>query len=87
MGDCEEAKRGRCKNTFSRWVSGSSAFDILMVLTDIDSGGIRGIIELTILRAIMAQVNREYSDELRIQDLFDLVIGTSTGKNRSETDD
>ncbi len=45
--------------------------------TDNDcSGGIRGIIELTILRQIIEEVGHG----IPIQELFDLAIGTSTGK-------
>lgn len=42
----------------------------------LDGGGIRGIIELAFMRKIEERVNLN----LPIRDLFDLVIGTSTGK-------
>jgi len=44
-------------------------------LTVYSSGGVRGIIELRILRAILAEVGHS----IPIQELFDLVYGTSTG--------
>ncbi|KAK3330701.1 hypothetical protein B0H66DRAFT_528046 [Apodospora peruviana] len=40
------------------------------------SGGIRGIVEL----AILTEIEKATGLQIRIQDLFDLVIGTSTGK-------
>lgn len=46
----------------------------IRVLT-LDGGGIRGIVELEILR----QVEHALGGRLRIQSFFDLVIGTSTG--------
>jgi hypothetical protein len=52
------------------------------VLTGDFSGGIRGIIELVILTRLV----EELGFSIPIQQLFDLVIGTSTGKlasNRS----
>jgi len=39
------------------------------------SGGIRGILELTILQKVVDEVGFD----LPIQELFDLAIGTSTG--------
>jgi patatin-like phospholipase/acyl hydrolase len=42
---------------------------------DIHSGGIRGIVELEILR----QLEKELGDLISIQSLFDLIVGTSTG--------
>lgn len=41
----------------------------------LDGGGIRGILELEVLRRILEKVNLD----LQISDLFDLVVGTSTG--------
>ncbi|KAK0628303.1 hypothetical protein B0T17DRAFT_149884 [Bombardia bombarda] len=41
----------------------------------LDGGGIRGIVEL----AILAEIEKAIGLQIRIQDLFDLVIGTSTG--------
>ena len=46
----------------------------IRVLT-LDGGGIRGIVELEILR----QLEKELGGGLHIQSLFDLVVGTSTG--------
>ena len=43
------------------------------------SGGIRGIIELTIMRAILSRIKEEYNVDLHMQDMFDIVLGTSTG--------
>lgn len=40
------------------------------------SGGIRGILELTILQKIVDEVGFD----IPIQELFDLAIGTSTGR-------
>ena len=45
---------------------------MLMIL----SGGVRGILELKILQAILEEVGFG----LPIQELFDLAIGTSTGQ-------
>ncbi|KAI0423414.1 hypothetical protein F5Y09DRAFT_357001 [Xylaria sp. FL1042] len=45
-------------------------------ILSLDGGGIRGIAEL----AILSELEREVGPGFRIQDLFDLVIGTSTGK-------
>ena len=47
------------------------------VLT-LDGGGIRGIIEL----AILEQVERRVGLGMPIRDLFDLIVGTSTGQFR-----
>ncbi|KAK3336354.1 hypothetical protein B0T19DRAFT_36498 [Cercophora scortea] len=41
----------------------------------LDGGGIRGIVELMIL----SEIEKAIGHRIRIQDLFDLVIGTSTG--------
>ncbi|KAK0730097.1 hypothetical protein B0H67DRAFT_560740 [Lasiosphaeris hirsuta] len=41
----------------------------------LDGGGIRGIVELFILN----EIEKEIGLQIRIQELFDLVIGTSTG--------
>lgn len=38
-------------------------------------GGIRGIVELEILR----QLEKELGDLISIQSFFDLIVGTSTG--------
>ncbi|KAK0798267.1 hypothetical protein LTR75_009566 [Friedmanniomyces endolithicus] len=46
----------------------------IRVLT-FDGGGIRGIVQLEILR----RLEREFGGSLRIQSFFDLVVGTSTG--------
>jgi len=39
---------------------------------DIDRGGVRGIVELEILR----RLSRELGDGLNVQDFFDLIVGT-----------
>ena len=39
-------------------------------------GGVRGIVELVVLEAIMKRVGHD----LPVQELFDLIMGTSTGK-------
>ncbi|KAH7392786.1 acyl transferase/acyl hydrolase/lysophospholipase [Pyrenochaeta sp. MPI-SDFR-AT-0127] len=44
-------------------------------LLSLDGGGIRGIVELEVLRAIQ----RQFSDRIPIRAFFDLIIGTSTG--------
>ncbi|PKY01131.1 hypothetical protein P168DRAFT_329858 [Aspergillus campestris IBT 28561] len=44
-------------------------------ILSLDGGGIRGIVELTILQ----QIERELGVGLYIQDFFDLIVGTSTG--------
>ncbi|KAM7215074.1 hypothetical protein V8F06_009528 [Rhypophila decipiens] len=41
----------------------------------LDGGGIRGIVELTILHAI----EKELGGFMRVQDCFDLIVGTSSG--------
>lgn len=41
----------------------------------LDGGGIRGIVELEVLRAI----EQALGGEMRVQDFFDLIVGTSTG--------
>ncbi|KAF1956454.1 hypothetical protein CC80DRAFT_516035 [Byssothecium circinans] len=41
----------------------------------LDGGGIRGIVELEVLR----QIQRELGDKLSLQCFFDLIVGTSTG--------
>ncbi|KAF4447081.1 hypothetical protein F53441_9380 [Fusarium austroafricanum] len=41
----------------------------------LDGGGVRGIVELSLL----AEIEKEVGFGIRLQDLFDLVIGTSTG--------
>lgn len=38
-------------------------------------GGVRGIVELEILR----QLEKELGDMINIQSFFDLIVGTSTG--------
>ena len=45
------------------------------VLT-LDGGGVRGILELTILEKLLDKIG----PALHIRDLFDLIVGTSTGK-------
>jgi len=42
---------------------------------DTHRGGIRGIVELEILR----QLEKELGDLISIQSFFDLIVGTSTG--------
>jgi patatin-like phospholipase/acyl hydrolase len=39
-------------------------------------GGVRGIVELVVLEAIMKRVGHN----LPVQELFDVIMGTSTGK-------
>ncbi|KAK3389280.1 hypothetical protein B0H63DRAFT_537088 [Podospora didyma] len=41
----------------------------------LDGGGMRGIVELVVLRAI----EKELGDHIPIQNFFDLIVGTSTG--------
>ena len=48
------------------------------VLT-LDGGGIRGIIELAILEQVTKKLKGVYGVDVPIRDLFDLIIGTSTG--------
>ena len=45
------------------------------VLT-LDGGGVRGIVEL----AILGELERRVGLEVSITELFDLIVGTSTGK-------
>jgi patatin-like phospholipase/acyl hydrolase len=42
----------------------------------LDGGGIRGIVELSVLQALQKAVGLE---EFPIRDMFDLIVGTSTG--------
>ena len=42
----------------------------------LDGGGVRGIVELTIL----AEIERRVGLNVPIRDLFDLIVGTSTGE-------
>ena len=49
----------------------------IRILT-LDGGGIRGIVELAILEKLHSRVGLNVS----VRDLFDLVIGTSTGKHQ-----
>jgi hypothetical protein len=44
----------------------------------LDGGGIRGIIELSVLRALDNAIGLT---NLPIRDMFDLIVGTSTGKS------
>ena len=39
-------------------------------------GGVRGIVELVVLEAIMKRVGHD----IPVQELFDVIMGTSTGK-------
>jgi len=43
----------------------------------LDGGGIRGIVEIAVLKAIHTSVGLE---PLPVKALFDLIVGTSTGK-------
>ena len=45
---------------------------MVMMLTSPSSGGIRGIIQLSILRAI----EKQFLGDMQIQSFFDLVVGT-----------
>ncbi|CAM1500480.1 Fc.00g096420.m01.CDS01 [Cosmosporella sp. VM-42] len=49
--------------------------DGLLAADLISSGGVRGIVELVILRAI----EKKLGDHVPIQNFFDLIVGTSTG--------
>jgi patatin-like phospholipase/acyl hydrolase len=44
----------------------------------VDSGGVRGIVELCVLR----QIERHVGYGIAIHELFDLVVGTSTGLSK-----
>ena len=46
------------------------------VLT-LDGGGVRGIVEL----AILAEIERRVGLDIPIRDMFDLIVGTSTGES------
>ena len=48
------------------------------VLT-LDGGGIRGIVELAILEQVMATLDKSFGVNVPIRELFDLIMGTSTG--------
>jgi patatin-like phospholipase/acyl hydrolase len=44
----------------------------------LDGGGIRGIIELSVLQALHKEV--DLGEAFSLRDMFDLIVGTSTGK-------
>ena len=52
----------------------------LRILT-LDDGGVRGILELKLLEKIVAAVDQD----IPVRDLFDLVVGTGTGKKLTHT--
>lgn len=72
-----KAPDGGCTDSLTRRVS--SYYIVLPVtgylLTLKNRGGVRGISELVIL----TEIERQVGMGIRIQELFDLVIGTSTG--------
>ena len=50
-----------------------------LILT-LDGGGMKGIVTLTVLKALLNKIRRKLNDpSIRITDCFDLMIGTSTG--------
>ena len=75
MGSQKETSRRRSKDIISRRVGQMSSF-FATDADDHESGGIRGIIELAILQTIEDRVGHG----LPIQELFDVVVGTSTGR-------
>ena len=52
------------------------------VLT-LDGGGIRGIMELALLQKMVDRLTSILGDEVHIREFFDLIMGTSTGKDSS----
>jgi hypothetical protein len=47
-------------------------------LLALDGGGVRGIVEILVLRAIQEEINLKV--DIPIRAFFDLIVGTSTGK-------
>jgi len=43
----------------------------------LDGGGVRGIVELSVLQALHTAVG--FGDQFHMRDMFDLIVGTSTG--------
>lgn len=50
---------------------------LLLIFVALERGGVRGMLELQLLKHLEAQIEFD----IPIQQLFDLVIGTSTGNN------
>ncbi|RKK67354.1 hypothetical protein BFJ69_g14562 [Fusarium oxysporum] len=59
--------------------SGSGGVGSGLRLLSLDGGGIRGICSLTILDAIMKEINKDCQSKKLPKDCFDLAGGTSTG--------
>lgn len=65
----------RCEFTTSPWRLKKKPETAGVRVITLDGGGIRGIIELRILKEVVAEVQHD----IPIQELFDIAIGTSTG--------
>ena len=78
--DCIEMTQ--CVLCLSEWLTSPQRIRVkpkcagVRVLT-LDGGGIRGIVEL----AILAEVERRVGLGIQIRDMFDLIVGTSTGES------
>ena len=75
MEGVPEACKLWCPRISARWVSWTFRQNVTYEDADVYRGGIRGIVELEILR----QLEKELGDLISIQSFFDLIVGTSTG--------
>lgn len=70
-----ETSKLRCSRPCAWWVSLYSLNSSRSSMLTRNRGGVRGIVELEILR----QLEKELGDMINIQSFFDLIVGTSTG--------
>jgi hypothetical protein len=82
-----EIEIGECVFCGERWgqiqrIQTKHPFSGVRILT-LDGGGIRGILELLMLREIQKRVGLD----IRVDQFFDLVVGTSTGMNLERRSD
>lgn len=75
MEGFSEACKLWCSRTHTRRVSSIASKRIRLNMLTLHRGGVRGIVELEILR----QLEKELGDLISIQSFFDLIVGTSTG--------
>ena len=68
--DCSETTFGRGAGSVSRWVRAFLLRTHLLLTKN--SGGVRGIVELQVL----LEIERNLGGKIRIQDFFDLIVGT-----------
>lgn len=77
MEHSNKAKERSATRLVAGWVSLLSILCHLRL--NLCSGGVRGIVELCVLR----QIERHVGYGIAIHELFDLVVGTSTGSSKS----